>query len=89
VTLYAVSRPRAWLSEEELTATVECAPAVAAQFAEHVRWVRSDIMREADGSLSAHCFYEATSPEWIEKLSEAAMLPVGSIRPVAATFAAA
>ena len=88
MTLYAVSRPGAWLSEEELAATMECGPAVAAQFAEHVRWVRSYVMRDADGTFSGHCYYEATSPEWIEKFSEAAMLPVGSIKPVLAAFAA-
>ena len=88
MTLYAVSRPGAWLSEEELAASSECAQAVAELYADHVRWVRSYVMREPDGTFSGHCYYEATSPEWIERYSEAAMLPVGSIRPVMAALAA-
>jgi hypothetical protein len=86
VTRYVVSRPRAWHSEEELAATVECAPAVLELFKEHVRWIRSDILREADGTFSAHCVYDATGPEWLEKLSEAAMLPSDSIRPLHAAL---
>jgi hypothetical protein len=89
VPTYIVSRPRAWLSEEELAATLDCGPAIAARFAEHVTWVRSYVMHEQDGSFSGHCIYEATGPEWIERLSEAAMLPVESIKELAATYPAA
>jgi hypothetical protein len=89
VPVYVVSRPRAWLSEEELAATLECAPAILEQFAEHIRWIRSDVFQEDDGSFSGQCVYEATSPEWIERLSEAAMLPVASIKELAVTYAAA
>ena len=89
MTTYVVSRTRAWHSEEELAASVECAPAIATQFSEHIRWIRSDILREDDGTLSAHCVYEATSPEWLVRLSEASMLPADSIRPLAVSMAAA
>jgi hypothetical protein len=85
---YVVSRPRAWLSREELQASMECAPAVLEQFAEHVRWLRSYVICEDDGTLSGQCYYEATSPEWLERMSEAAMLPVASIKQLAASYAA-
>ena len=88
MTRYVVSRTRAWLSEEELAAFVECAPSIREPFEAHVRWLRSDILREADGTLSALCVYEATSPEWIIKLSEAAMLPTDSIKPLVVSQAA-
>jgi Protein of unknown function (DUF4242) len=88
VNRYVVSRTRAWHSEEELAAFTECAPAIAEVFKEHVRWIRSDIVREEDGTLSGVCVYDATSPEWLREYSEAAMLPIDSIRPLAATHAA-
>ena len=77
------------MSEEELAATFECAPAVLELYAEHVRWIRSYVIHEDDGTLSGECHYEATGPEWIEKMSEAAMLPIASIKEVVATYAAA
>jgi hypothetical protein len=86
VTRYVVARTRAWHSEEELAASVECSATVLKVFEEHVRWVRSDILREDDGTFSANCVYDATSPEWIIKLSEAAMLPADSIRPLHAAL---
>ena len=89
MTRYVVSRTRAWHTEEELAATIECAPAIAAQFIEHVRWVRTDILQEPDGTFSAHCVYDATSPEWLLRFSEAAMLPADDIRPLAATYRSA
>jgi hypothetical protein len=86
VTRYVVSRTRAWLSEEELAASVECSAAILEHFREHVAWIRSDILREPDGTFSANCVYDATSPEWLERLSEAAMLPADSIRPLHAAL---
>ena len=82
MTEYVVVRKGAWLTEEELDADWDCLPAVRARFTAHVRLLHSFIFREPDGTFSAHCYYEAESPEWILKLSEAAMLPCDSIKPV-------
>lgn len=86
--LYLVSRRRAWLSEEELAATAECAGAVLDTFDGDIRWVRSYIFAEDDGSFSADCLYEAVSAVRLEAYVEAMMLPADEIRQVHATAAA-
>ena len=87
MTQYVVTRTSAWLTDEEYAASEACLPAVRALFVEHVRLLHSLVFRETDGTLSAHCYYEAESTEWIERLSEAAMLPVDHIKPVVAVLA--
>jgi len=80
--LYLVSRRRAWQSEEELAASSDCAPSVLATFGGDIRWVRSYVFVEEDGSFSADCVYEATSIERLEAYADAMMLPADEIRRV-------
>ena len=86
--LYLVSRRRAWLSEEELAATRDCLPAVLATFGGDVRWVRSYVFAEPDGTFSAECLYEATTVERLEAHADAMMLPADEIRRVHRSAAA-
>jgi hypothetical protein len=53
--------------------------------AEDVRWIRSYVVAETDGSLGTVCVYEASSPEAIRRHSYAATLPVDEIVAVADT----
>jgi len=85
VQLYLVSRARAWLSEEELAATSECAPAVLELFAGDIRWIRSYIVQEDDGTYGACCLFEASSREVLERYADALMLPADAIKPVVTT----
>ena len=87
--LYIVPRTRAWLSEEEVAAAADCLPAVNETLREHIRWIRSYIVREDDGTFSAYCVYEATSPEALRRHADALGLPTDAIKPVAATIVAA
>jgi hypothetical protein len=50
-----------------------------------VRWIRTYVLQEPDGSLGTVCIYEATSPDAITKHAKLAELPVDEIRPVADT----
>jgi hypothetical protein len=80
---YVVTRTSNWLSEEELAASGECLPAVVDTLSDHVRWIRSYVFQEPDGTFSANCVFEATSVEWLSKVAEAMMLPpADSIRRV-------
>ena len=63
VNLYIVPRTRAWLSEEEVAAAGDCIPAVNETLRDHIRWIRSYIVSEEDGTFSAYCIYEASSPD--------------------------
>ena len=87
--LYLVPRTRIWLSEEEVAAATDCVPAVNETLCEHVRWIRSYIVQEDDGTFGAHCLYEASSPEMLRRHAEALMLPTDAIKPVAVTIVAA
>jgi hypothetical protein len=85
--LYVVPRTRAWRTEEELAATADCLPSVAALHAD-LQWVRSYVVEEEDGTLSAFCVYEASGPEVVAAHSEAMRLPTDAIKRVTATLVA-
>jgi hypothetical protein len=86
VTLYLVPRTRAWLSEEELAAAADCIPAVNATLRDDIRWIRSYVVQEDDGTFSAYCVYEASSPDALRRHADALGLPTDAIKPVVATF---
>ena len=46
-----------------------------------VRWIRSYVVEEGDGTLGTVCIYEATSPEAIRKHAQRADLPADEIIP--------
>jgi hypothetical protein len=89
VTTYLVPRTGVWLSEEEVAAATDCIPAVNDTLREHVRWIRSYVVSEPDGTFSAYCVYEATSAEWLSRHADATGLPPDAIKPVFATVVAA
>jgi hypothetical protein len=52
---------------------------------EDVRWIRSYVLAEPDGSVGTLCIYEASSPDAIRRHAKAAGLPVDEIVAVADT----
>jgi len=88
VTLYLVPRTRAWLSSEEVAALAGCVPAVNDTL-EGLRWIRSYIVAEDDGTFSGYCVYEADDPEVLRRHADALMLPTDAIKPVVATLISA
>jgi len=89
VNLYLVPRTGVWLSEEEVAAAADCLPAVNATLADHVRWIRTYVVQEADGTFGAYCLYEATSEEWLRRHADAIGLPPDAVKPVVSTVVAA
>jgi Protein of unknown function (DUF4242) len=87
--LYVVPRTRAWLSEEEVAAATDCVPAVNATLRDDLRWIRSYIVGENDGTFSAFCVYEAADPEVLRRHADALGLPTDAIKRVTATIVAA
>jgi hypothetical protein len=88
VNLYIVPRTRAWLSEEEVAAAADCVPAVNDTLSGDIRWIRSYVVSEEDGTFSAYCIYEATGPEVLRRHADALGLPTDAIKPVARTIVA-
>jgi hypothetical protein len=89
VPLYLVPRTRAWLSEEEVAAAADCVPAVNETLRGEIRWIRSYIVGEEDGTFSGYCVYEASGPEPLRRHADALGLPTDAIKPVAVTIVAA
>ena len=86
--LYLVPRTGAWLSAEEVAAAVDCVPAVNATLSD-IRWIRSYIVAEEDGTFTGYCVYEASDPEALRRHADALGLPTDAVKPVVATIVAA
>jgi thiamine biosynthesis protein ThiC len=55
------------------------------EMSDDIRWIRSYVLEEGEGSVGTVCIYQATSPEAIRSHAERADLPVDDIIPVADT----
>jgi hypothetical protein len=85
VTLYLVPRTRAWLTAEEVAAAADCVPVVNDTI-DGLRWIRSYIVEEEDGTFSGYCVYEADGPDVLRRHADALMLPTDAVKPVVATL---
>jgi sporulation protein YlmC with PRC-barrel domain len=84
--LYAILRRSGWRSGSELEQAAARSTQVGNdEMADEVRWIRSYVLEENDGSVGTVCIYEATSPEAIRKHASLADLPVDEIIKVADT----
>jgi hypothetical protein len=84
--LYAIRRPSGWGTPEELQAAAARSSQVGdEEMSDDIRWIRSYVVLEPDGSLGTICIYEASSPEKIREHASRAGLPVTEIWEVADT----
>jgi hypothetical protein len=83
---YVIRRKNAWKSPEELEQVAARSKEVADKdFPTDVRWIRSYVIAEEDGTLGTVCIYQATSPEAIRKHAHRVGMPADEILPVADT----
>ena len=82
---YLILRRGSWRTPEELQDAALHSTAAGDQMLDDVRWVRSYILAETDGTLGTVCIYQARSPEAIRRHAYAAGLPVDEIVAVADT----
>ena len=84
--LYAILRREGWSSAAELEqAAARSARVGDEEMPDEVRWIRSYVLAEPDGSLGSVCIYEAVSPEALRRHARLADLPCDEIIPVADT----
>jgi len=84
--LFAIRRRNAWKSTQELEAVAARSRSIGDQEMSHkVRWIRSYVLKEADGTLGSVCIYQAVSPEAIREHAQRVGMPADEIVPVAAT----
>ena len=83
---YAILRRNGWRTPEDLEAAAIRSRRVGdEQMPDDVRWIRSYVLCEADGSLGTVCVYLATDPEAVLRHASTAALPADEILPVADT----
>jgi hypothetical protein len=81
---YAIRRKHAWPSPEEIPG--ERSKQVADdEFPADIRWIRSYVIAEEDGTLGSVCIYQASSPQAIRKHAERVGMPADEIWKVANT----
>jgi hypothetical protein len=84
--LYAILRRSGWRSPAELEEAAARSTKVGnEQMSDDVRWIRSYVLAEGDGSVGTVCIYEATSEDALRKHASLADLPVDEIIRVADT----
>ena len=84
--LYVIRRPSGWQTPNELEAAAARSKRIGdEEMPSDVRWIRSYVVREADGTLGTVCIYQASSPEKIREHAERAGIPATDIFPVVDT----
>jgi len=76
---YAILRRHGWRTGEELEEAAARSTAEGERMQDDVRWIRSYVLGETDGSVGTVCIYQASSPEAIRRHAGAAALPVDEI----------
>lgn len=83
---YVILRRSAWESEEDLDAAAGISTQVADEDMDNrVKWIRSYVLAEEDGTLGTVCIYQAEDEEAIMEHAQRAELPADEVIPVADT----
>jgi len=84
--LYAILRRNGWKTPDDLHAAAARSKKVGDdEMSNDVRWIRTYVVAEADGTLGTVCVYEATSPEALQTHAKRADLAFSEVRPVVDT----
>ena len=83
--LYAILRRNGWRDGDDLAAAADRSTAEGDKTPDDIRWIRSYVISEQDGSLGTVCIYQASSPEAIREHAQKADLPVDEIVEIADT----
>jgi hypothetical protein len=83
--LYAILRRGGWATPDDLREAANRSTAVGERLPDEVRWIRSYVTAEQDGSVGTICIYQAASPEAIRLHADQADLPIDEIVKVADT----
>lgn len=83
---YIIRRRYAWKDAQELEATAGVSLRIGKdEMADKVRWIRSYVVTEDDGTLGTVCVYQAVSPDAIRQHAKRVGMPANEITPVAKT----
>jgi Protein of unknown function (DUF4242) len=83
---FVIRRRNAWKNTQELEAAAALSRKIGdEEMSDWVRWIRSYVLTEADGTLGTSCVYQAVSPEAIREHARRVGMPADEITQVAAT----
>jgi Protein of unknown function (DUF4242) len=85
VDLFVILRRNGWRTPGDLEEAAARSTAEGDRTPDDIRWIRSYVLDERDGTLGTVCIYQAASPEAIRAHAERAGLPVDEIIAVADT----
>jgi hypothetical protein len=81
---YAIRRLHAWESKAEVEQVAGRSQEIAnTEFEADIRWIRSYVIAEKDGTLGSICIYQASSPAAIRSHAESVGMPADEILDVA------
>jgi hypothetical protein len=83
--LYAIRRRNGWKDGPALEAAAAKSTEEGDKMPSDIRWIRSYVVTEDDGSLGTICIYEASSPEKIREHATRVGMPADEISFVADT----
>jgi hypothetical protein len=80
---YAIRRKNAWSSPEEVEHVAARSKEIAdGDFPDDIRWIRSYVIAESDGSLGSICIYQASDPEAVRKHAHRVGMPADVIEDI-------
>lgn len=82
---YVILRRGGWRDGADLRTAAERSTLEGEKTPDDIRWIRSYVLAEEDGSVGTVCVYQASSPEAIREHARRAELPVDEIVAVADT----
>jgi sporulation protein YlmC with PRC-barrel domain len=83
---YVILRRHAWATPDELKEVAERSGRVGdEEMSDDIRWIRSYVLAEEDGSLGTVCVYQASSPEAVREHAQRVGMPADEVIAVADT----
>ena len=80
---FVILRRNGWESAEELGIAAGRSTDEGAKMNGDVKWIRTYVFTEPDGTLGTVCIYEAKDAETVRKHANAADLPANEVLPLA------
>ena len=83
---FIIRRRNAWKNAKELETTAGVSLRIGNdEMADKVRWIRSYVVEEADGTLGTVCVYQAINEQAIREHAKRVGMPANEITPVSKT----
>lgn len=83
---YMIRRRNAWKSAAELGKAADRSKSVAeTEFPDSIRWMRSYVVAEDNGTLGTVCIYQAKDIQAVRRHAERVGMPADEVLPIADT----